>query len=114
MIQKLLVVTLGLCLASCSSLRKREELLASDLAAIQAIVNEELRPRLLSNGLEYCLETALTEGARDECSLELEDALWLSNKDKARTLRFINKAIERIHVDSKNCQKWRRCVVTDL
>ena len=89
-------------------------MLASDLAAIQSTVTAELRPRLLPNGLEYCLELAETEGARDECSLDLEEALWLSNQDKARTRRFMDKVIERIHNDSRKCRVWRKCVVDDL
>ncbi len=114
MTRKLLIVMASLSLLACSSLQRREELLASDLAALQATVAEELRPRLLSNGLEYCLELADTEGARDQCALDLEESLWLSNQDKIRTKRFIDKVIERIHNDSKKCKIWSRCVVTDL
>lgn len=71
-------------------------------------MSETLRPRLLSNGKLYCVEDARTEGERDECALSLEDAFYLSERDKAEARAQLLRGIKRVELARAPCGFFAR------
>lgn len=67
-------------------------------------VKRDLQRRLLPNGKEYCAELARTEDAQDECTGDLEDALYASNRDKDRAANTLTRGVERIKLSRAPCR----------
>lgn len=103
MTKLLLAGLLALSLNACSLHSAKGDLPVSDLAALRQAVSEDLTARKLPSGLEYCAELATTEKAQDECMGSLEDALFLSNGDKARAIWLIDRYIERTKLVRNPC-----------
>lgn len=115
---KLLLVLSVLCLSGCATRTVSDASPASDLDALVSSVSRDLKPRLLPNGEEYCAELAATERAQDECTGDLEDALFSSNRDKERAARTLRTGVDRIKLSRNPCGFWarafnrKRCTVT--
>lgn len=71
-------------------------------------VNRDLQKTLLPNGREYCAELAKTERAQDECMGDLEDALYVSNRDKARASQTLTTGAKRIEQARNPCGWWAK------
>lgn len=105
---RLLVIgLLSLFLAACGTQPVRVASPASDLDVLEASVQAELKARKLSNGRIYCLELAATNDARDDCSLELEDTLYLSEGDKVSAMQVLHKGIQRVKLRLNPCGFWK-------
>lgn len=102
---KLLLVLTVLCLSACGTRTVRDDSPASDLDALVSSVSRDLRPRLLPNGREYCAELSKTQRAQDECTGDLEDVVFQSNRDKERGLRTLRTGVERIKLSRNPCGK---------
>lgn len=100
---KLWLVLSVLFLPACAAHTVRDGSPASDLLALKANAERNLRPRLLPNGKQYCVELATTEGQQDDCAGDLEDGFFLSEQDKARGLAGILKGIERLTLARNPC-----------
>ncbi len=118
MIRLLLSVLFALSLTACVGRTVKDVSPASDLDALERTAEKNLRPTLLPNGKEYCLEDSRIQAIMDECAGNLEDALWSSNRDKERALRNIRRAIQRIRLSRNPCNIFGRlfnrdeCAVT--
>lgn len=100
-----LPVLIVLSLPACVTQRARDDSPASDLTTLRANAERHLAPRTLDNGRLYCLEDAATEGAQDDCGADLEELVWLSERDKARGLRMIRAYITRASLERMKC-RW--------
>lgn len=105
---KLLLVLIVLCLSACGTRTVKDDSPASDLDALVSSVSRDLRPRLLPNGREYCAELARTERQHDECTGDLEDALFSANRDKERADKTLRTGVERIKLSRNPCGKVAR------
>ena len=101
---KLLLVLTALSLTACGTHSVRDDLPASDLDALVTSVGRDLQPRLLPNGKEYCAELARTEKQKDDCTGDLEDGLYASNRDKARGMATLRVGVERIKLSRAPCR----------
>lgn len=104
---KSLIVLLAMCLTACATPSVRDESPASDLDALVSSVGRDLRPTKLPNGREYCAELARTERDKDECTGDLEDALFTANMDKGRALQTLRKAVERLRLARAPCRFYQ-------
>lgn len=102
---RLLLALIVLSLTACGTRSVKDDSPASDLAALEATVARDLRVRLLPNGREYCAELARTERAKDECTGDLEDVVYASNRDKERGLLNLRRGLDRIRADRIVC-RW--------
>lgn len=102
-----LLLTL-LCLTGCGKHLVRDGAPASDLDTMVANVERELAPRKLPNGKLYCAEDARTMEQLADCAGDVEDALWLSEGDKARALKLIKAAAQRLRLQRNPCGFWER------
>lgn len=120
MIRLLLSALIVLFLTACAGRTVKDVSPASDLDALERTAERNLRPTLLPNGKEYCLEESRIQSQQDECAGNLEDALWSSNRDKERALRDIRRAIQRIRISRNPCNilgrlfNRDRCSVTSI
>lgn len=103
MTKLLLAGLLALSLSACSMHSAKGDKPVSDLDALRQAVSKDLEARKLPNGLEYCAELATTEKLQDDCLGQLEDALFLSNGDKARAIWLIERYIERSKIVRNVC-----------
>lgn len=103
MTPRLLLVLIVMFLTACGTRTMRDDSPASDLDALVNSVSRDLRPRLLPNGREYCAELALTQRAHDECTGDLEDALYSANRDKERADRTLRTGVARIKLSRNPC-----------
>lgn len=101
---RLLLVLIVLFLSACGTRTVRDDSPASDLDALVSSVSRDLQPRLLPNGKEYCAELATTERAQDECMGDLEDVVFVSNRDKERGLGTLRTGVERLKLARAPCR----------
>jgi hypothetical protein len=101
---KLLIVMIAVCLLAGCVRFARDDVPASDLIALETSVSRDLQPRLLDNVKDYCAELATTEKAQYECLGDLEDLVFLSNRDKARALATLHKGLERLELARNPCR----------
>lgn len=107
---KLLLVLIVLFLPACGQHSVRDDSPASDLDALVMSVREDLQVRTLSNGKEYCAELATTTEQQEACLGEVEDALYLSNRDKERAAGTLERGVERIKLARDPCRWYEvRC-----
>lgn len=106
--QLLVIGAMMLCLAACGTQRTKDDAPASDLVALKASVQENLPRRTLPNGKIYCAELAATNDDRDECTLDLEDLVFMLTKDRERALRVLGQGIERLERARRPCGAWAR------
>lgn len=110
---KLLIVLIALFLSACATSPAKDDSHASDLDALLSGARNNLKPRPLPNGKYYCIEDAVTEEAKDNCSLDLEDGKWQSEQDKARALDGIERGVERLRLARNPCSLWERLTRRD-
>lgn len=110
MTRMLLAALLALSLTACPGPSVRGDLPVSDFAALRTAVAADLEPRVLPNGKEYCAEDAKTQASLDACTGQLEDAVFLSNGDKARAMWTLDRFIKRSLVLRNPCPWYNyRC-----
>lgn len=90
---KLLPVLFVLCLSACGTHIVKDDAPASDLDVLRANVRKTTTPTLLPSGKEYCAELAVTEDANDDCTGDLEDALFTANRKAELTWDTVSKFI---------------------
>ena len=105
---RLLIVLTALCLSGCATTSARGDSPASDLDVLEASVSRDLRRTILPNGKEYCAEDAATERQKDDCTGNLEDALFNANRDKESALRTLRNGIKRIKLSIDPCGFFER------
>lgn len=110
---KLLLVLTALFLTACAGRSVKDDSPASDLDALVSSVERDLQIRRLPNGREYCAELARTEKEKDECTGDLEDALYVSNRDKERASRTLRTGVERIRLARNPCSFWEKLFRAD-
>jgi hypothetical protein len=110
MIKRLLTVVIALSLAACATHSRRDALPVSDLLTLEANVKRETRPVLLPNGKEYCAELARTGDEMDECTGDLEDALYRANRNLERAWRTVAAFVTGERARRNPCAWWNlRC-----
>lgn len=103
----LLLMLISLSLTACSSSPARVENHASDLEVLKLGVETLSEPRQPAGDIQR-LEDAKTSGQAFRYAMDLEDALYLSNEDKARTARFVQKATAAIIASrDPSCHFWQ-------
>lgn len=100
---RLLSVVAALCLLAGCAHFVRDDSAASDLDALQASVDQEMHPRTLASGKEYCAEDAKTEEAQDQCLGDLEDLVFTLNRSMERGAELVKKGLERIRSSQHPC-----------
>lgn len=110
---KLLLVLCCLSLTACVPRTVKDDSPASDLDVLVANVGKTTRPTLLPNGREYCAELAATEDEQDDCTGDLEDALFNANRNGERTLRTVTDYATRERLRRNPCSWWERLVRRD-
>lgn len=108
----LLLVTavLVLFLTACAAHSVKDDSPASDLDAYLSNVKENSRDRKLPNGKIYCAELATTESAQDDCMGDLEDTLFLAEKDKDNLFILADKFVLRLKLVRNPCSHWERLI----
>lgn len=104
----LVIGALSLLVTACGMQPVRDDSPANDLQALSYAAKQTTKPRLLPNGKEYCVELSDTNGELQTCALDLEDALFLSNKDKQTLQKLIDKAVKRLSLARNPCGWWSR------
>jgi hypothetical protein len=105
---KLLIVLLAASLTACGTHSVKDDSPASDLDVLVSNVAKTTRPTLLPNGKEYCAELAATEDAQDDCTGDLEDALYSANRNGERTLRTVTDYATRERLRRNPCSWWEK------
>ena len=105
---KLLLVLFVLSLSGCATTSGRGDSPASDLDALVANAERDLRKTLLPNGKEYCAEDSVTDEQKDSCTGDLEDGLFNSNQDKALGLKNLKRGVKRIKLSLNPCGFWKK------
>lgn len=105
---KLLPVLIVLSLTACAARTVRDDLPASDVDVLVANVSRTTTPTLLPNGKEYCLEDAASEDAQDDCSGDLEDALFMANRKAERTRETVQGYARSERLRRNPCRWWER------
>lgn len=104
----LVLMALSLFLAACGTSPAKDDSPASDLDALVASVKENAPKRTLPNGKIYCVEDSKNNDERDDCALDLEDLVWLRERDLARVVRVVEQGIERLRRQRSPCGWWGR------
>lgn len=110
---KLLLVLTMLSLTACGMRSVRDDSPASDLDALVSSVERDLWIRRLPNGKEYCAELSRTRKELDECAGDLEDTLFLANRDKERAKNTLRTGIQRLKLARNPCSVWERMFRAD-
>ena len=110
---RLLIVLIALCLSGCVTTSAHDDSPASDLDVLEASVNRDLRRTTLPNGKEYCAEDAVTERQEDDCTGNLEDALFNANRDKESARSTLHKGVQRLKLARDPCGWWSRLLRRD-
>ena len=105
---KLLLVLCALCLTACAPRIVKDGSPASDLDVLVANVAKTTRPTLLPNGKEYCAELAQTEDEQDDCTGDLEDALYNANRNGERTRQTVDNFVARDRLRRNPCNAFQR------
>ncbi len=111
--RRLLFALIVLSLTACGRHSVRDDSPASDLDALVSSVERDLWIRRLPNGKEYCAELSRTRKELDECAGDLEDTLFLANRDKERARTTLRTGIERLKLARNPCSAWERVFRAD-
>lgn len=106
--QKWPPVLLVLFLSGCGTHSVRGDLPESDLDVLERNVKQDLVRTRLPNGKEYCAELSVTEEDQDDCTGDLEDALFQSNQDKDRARNTLHLGIQRLKLGRNPCRWFER------
>ena len=103
-----LTFALSLSLTACATSPARDVRPATDLQVLRLGVDALTQPRLPAGDVQR-LEDAATVGQAWDYAADLEDALWLSNRDKANLRTFVEKASAAIEESRlPACRWWQR------
>jgi hypothetical protein len=100
-----LLCGLLLSLTACGLLRGKDVRPATDLQVLRLGVQALTEPRTPAGDVQR-LEDAATVGQAWDYAGDLEDALWLSNRDKANLRQFVNKATAAIEASRLPECRW--------
>jgi hypothetical protein len=78
------------------------------LDALAANVHRDGKPVLLANGLEYCAELSHTQDEQDDCTGDLEDALYNANRRGERQVKTVDDFIRRERLRRNPCGFFAR------
>lgn len=106
----LVIGVLSLLATACGTQPVRDDSPANDLQSLRVSAKQSTKKRLLPNGKEYCVELSLTNRELQTCALDLEDALFLANQDKALLQDLIDRATKRLELGRNPCGWWARNV----
>jgi hypothetical protein len=107
----LLSCVLALSTLGCATSPASDARPATDLQVLLLGVDALTQPRLPAGRIQR-LEDAATVGEAWDYALDLEDALWLSSRDKAALREFVTKsatAIEQSRRPPCRWWQWRGC-----
>ena len=103
-----LTFALALSLTACARSPVRDVLPATDLQVLRLGVQALTEPRSPAGSVQR-LEDAATVGQAWDYAGDLEDALWLSNRDKGNLRTFVEKASAAIETSRlPECRWWQR------
>jgi hypothetical protein len=102
------IVLTALFLTACASSPAKDDSPASDLDALNSGIRQTLPDRHLSNGKDYCVEDARTEGERDDCALDLEDLVFMLKQDGKAAIDLVGKAVNRLKLQRTPCGFFAR------
>lgn len=105
---KPLIVLCVLCLTACAAQPAKDDSPASDLDALVANVRKDGKRVTLPNGKEYCFELSKTEDQQDDCTGDLEDALFNSNERGERQVTTVENFAARERLRRNPCSFWER------
>ena len=105
---KLLIVPFALFLPACVMQPPKDDAPASDLDVLVANVSKDGKPVLLPNGKEYCFELSGTEDDQDDCTGDLEDALFNANRRGERQVQTVKNFAIREKLRRNPCGFWER------
>lgn len=104
----LAIVPILLCLSACAMHTVRDGSPASDLDVLVANVRRDGKPVTLPNGKEYCAELAVTQDAQDDCTGDLEDALYNANRRGERQVHTVDEFVRLEKLRRNPCGFFRR------
>lgn len=95
-------------LTACATSPVHDARPATDLQVLRLGVQALTEPRSPAGSIQR-LEDAATVGETWDYAGDLEDALWLSNRDKANLRTFVEKATAAIETSRlPECRWWQR------
>ena len=97
-----------LSMTACATRSVRDDSPASDLDALVTSVKSNSTVTLLPNGKEYCAELAKSDVDKDECTGDLEDALFNANRKAVRTVKIVEHGASEIKLSRNPCGMFRR------
>lgn len=106
--RKLPLALFALFLTACAPRIVKDDLPASDLDALAANVRKTTTPTLLPNGKEFCAELARNEDEQDDCTGDLEDALFNANRKAERTRTTVDNFATRERLRRNPCNALQR------
>ena len=108
MIRLWLICALALLTSACATSPANDARPATDLQVLRLGVQALTEPRTPAGNTQR-LEDAATVGQAWDYAGDLEDALWLSNRDKANLRNFVDKATAAIETSRlPECRWWQR------
>ena len=81
---------------------------ASDVDVLVANVKANSAKVLLPNGREYCAEESRTQQALDDCTGDLEDALFTANRRASSVVSLVVRFAARERLRRNPCSLWER------
>lgn len=103
-----LICALVLLTSACATSPVHDARPATDLQVLRLGVQALTEPRSPAGSIQR-LEDAATVGETWDYAGDLEDALWLSNRDKANLRGFVDKATAAIETSRlPECRWWQR------
>lgn len=103
-----LTFALVLLTSGCATSPAHDARPATDLQVLRLGVQALTEPRSPAGSVQR-LEDAATVGETWDYAADLEDALWLSNRDKANLRQFVDKATAAIESSRlPECRWWQR------
>lgn len=100
-----LICALALSLTACATSPVHDARPATDLQVLRLGVQALTEPRAPAGSVQR-LEDAATVGETWDYAGDLEDALWLSNRDKLNLRQFVNKATAAIEASRLPECRW--------
>lgn len=110
---KLPLVLCALFPTACATPLAKDDSPASDLDVLVANVRKDGNRVNLPNGKEYCFELSRTEDAQDDCTGDLEDALFNANERGERQVTTVEKFANREKLRRNPCTVWERMFRVD-
>ena len=105
---KLLPVLCVLCLTACGTRLVKDDSPASDLDVLGANVSKDGKRVILPNGKEYCFELSRNEDEQDDCTGDLEDALFNANERGERQVKIVERFAARERLRRNPCSFWEK------